>query len=131
MINLFFLFFVFFADKEKAIDLPFLMADKISSNSVLFHYNCAKSLIDHKKFIPVYCDNSYVGLGYCNYLDDKNWLYAKVYLTRDIDKSYYLRANYKVEKSEFNQDGCYWQINSAKITKFVFVKNGSRFSDEN
>lgn len=127
MINLLFCFIVFYADKDKAIDLPFLKVDTISSNRVLINYNCIDKLIKSKGFIPVYWKDEYVGLGMVSSIDKNGWVYSKVYLIKKIDEEYYLRANYKVLDSKFNQDGCYWQINDCYITKFVFIKNGSRF----
>ena len=127
MINIIFLLLCLFPDKDKPLQLPFLKVDTISSNSVLVHYKCAEKLQIKKNFIPVYKNDEYVGVGMCLPVENDGWMYAKVYLIKQIDDEYYLRANFKVQDSEFNQNGCYWQINDAYITRFVFVKNGSKY----
>ena len=81
MMNSIFLFLIiFFADKDKPIELPFLKVDSINSNSVLLHINCAEKLMKNNRFFPVYWKDEYVGVGMCGSLRKDNWLYAKVYL---------------------------------------------------
>lgn len=127
MINFILYAFLFFPDKDKPIELPFLKVDSINSNSVLVHYKCAEKFASKKNFIPIYYKDEYVGVGMCLPMSNNGWMNAKVYLIKEIDNQYDLRANFKVSNAEFNQNGCYWQINDAYITRFVFVKNGSRY----
>lgn len=126
MINIIFLLSCVLFQKDESI-LPFAKVDTINSHQISINYACFDKWIKSNKFLPVYMGDQFVGAGVCSHIDKKGWVFAKVFLNRKIDQEYSLRINMKVHKSEFNQDGCYWQINDAEITKFVFLRNASKY----
>ncbi len=125
MINFIFLL-IFYFQKDEYI-IPFAKIDTINSHQISIHYNCVDKWLHSKKFYPIYLGDEFVGAAMCNHLDNKGWIHAKVFLNKKISPDYSLRINMKVHKSEFNENGCYWQINDADITKFVFLRNASKY----
>ena len=126
MINIFLLLLSFSILKDETF-IPFAKVDIINSQQVSIHQNCANKWIKSKTFIPIYLGDDFVGAGICSHIDKNGWIQAKVILNRKIDPEYSLRINMKIHHSEFNQNGCYWQINDADITKFLFLRNASRY----
>lgn len=115
------------AQKDSGVFMPFMKPDVISSSQFLIHYKCVTEWEKSTSYIPVYMDSEMVGAGTLSHVGKDGWAYAKIYFKSGIERGHDLRANLKVHKCVFKQDGCYWQIEDASITKFVLVKNGTKF----
>lgn len=115
------------AQKDSGVFMPFMKPDVISSSQVLVHYKCISKWEKSASYIPVYVGSEMVGAGILSHVGKDGWAYAKIYFKSEVDKNCDLRANLKVHSCNFKQDGCYWQIEDASITKFVLVKNGAKF----
>lgn len=113
--------------QKSQVYVPFAKVDTISSARVLVHYACADRWVRQPGFFPVYMEEKFVGIASCSHIGRDGWIQAKVWLNRQIGEGYSLRANLKVRSAEFNQDGCYWQVNEADITGMVYTRSPSRY----
>ena len=113
--------------KDSGVFMPFMKPDVISSSQVLVHHKCISKWEKSTSYIPVYVGSEMVGAGVLSHVGKDGWAYAKIYFKSEVNKDFDLRVNLKVHSCRFNQDGCYWQIEDASITKFVLVKNVTRF----
>ena len=126
MISIFLILFNLIGTKEE-IFVPFAKVDTINSRNFSIHQKCFEKWSKSKRFVPIYLEDEFVGAGICSHSDEKGWIFAKVFLNRKIESEYSLRMNMKVHHCEFNENGCYWQINDSEITKFVFLRNASKY----
>lgn len=115
------------AQKDSGVLMPFMKPDVISSSRVLIHYKCVSKWEKSTSYVPVYVGSEMVGAGILSHVGKDGWAYAKIYFKSEVNQDCDLRANLKVHGCIFKQDGCYWQIEDASITKFVLVKNGTKF----
>lgn len=120
MINLLLAIILVTAQKEQ-FTMPFAKADSITSSRFSVHYKCAESWIKGSGYIPVYMDEKFVGIGYASHIDKDNWVHAKIFLNNKFINDKILRMSLKVDSAEFHQDGCYWEVKQAQITKFLLL----------
>lgn len=121
------LFLLSMQTQKSHIVVPFAKVDSISSSHSLVHYKCAERWVKQGGFFPVTMDDAFVGIAECSHIDKNGWVHAKVWLNRRVGDEYTLRPRLKVARSEFKQDGCYWQINDADISGMVYTKNPARY----
>ena len=104
--------------QKEQLTMPFVRADTITPQRYSVHYKCAESWVKHSGYIPVYMGERFVGIGHPSHIDKDGWVHAKMYLNTKDYGDKILRMSLKVARSEFHQDGCYWEIKEADITKF-------------
>lgn len=117
MISLIFAISLLVFQKEQ-FTMPFVKVDSITNQRYSIHYKCAESWVKTSGYIPIYMDEKFVGIGYPSHIDKDNFVHARMYLNTKVDGDKVLRMSLKVSRSEFHQDGCYWEIKEAYITKF-------------
>lgn len=122
------LLLVLFAQKgEVSESLPFIKADKINSEKVLYTKSCLQNIVRTFDERPVYLvqfnqkgeetNIIRVGAATCCYLNDKEWIEARVELSKPLPKDHVLRAHIRPARSKTLPDGTY-VVDELEVVKF-------------
>ena len=121
------LLFVMCQSQEFTETMPFIKADTINSEKVMYTSECLQNIVRTFDNRPVYFvqynpkgqETGLVKVGNvtCCFMKDKGWIDGRLESTKPIPKDYVLRAHVRATKSKTLPDGTYL-VDEVEIVKF-------------
>ena len=128
---MFLLISLVFLQKDEPVTLPFIKADKINSERVMYTKSCLQNVVRTFDERPVYFvqysekgeENGLIKVGSvsCCFLNENGWIEGRAELDKPVPKNYVLRAHVRATRAETTIDGRY-VVNEVEVVKFYLKR---------
>jgi len=129
---------VCFAQVSKTTEtMPFIKADKLNSEKVMYTKSCLQNIVRNFDDRPVYFvqyndkgeESGLIKIGNvsCCYMNENGWIEARAELDKPLPKNYVLRAHIRASRASTLPNGTY-VIDELEIVKFYLKRKDKSVS---